>query len=66
MKNLSNYERQALDLLKMWRNNVKEGGVPRYTCDIIPGAALNVLVTWTDQFIIRLESGKQKSVLHTH
>ena len=33
-------------LLRMWRDLVIEGGVPRYT--VLPGAALNTLVTWTD------------------
>ncbi len=37
---------KALELLKMWRELVIEGGVPRYT--VLPGAALNMLVGWTD------------------
>jgi hypothetical protein len=36
----------ALELLRLGRSLVTEGGVPRYT--ITPGAALNTLVTWTD------------------
>ena len=55
-----NCEMQAVDLpapatrellaeLRLWRNLVTEGGVPRYT--ITPGAALNTIVTSTDALI---------------
>lgn len=37
---------ELVELLRMWRNLVIEGGVPRYT--VLPGAALNTLVGWTD------------------
>lgn len=40
----------AVELLKMWRNLVQEGpGVPRYV--VLPGAGLNTLVTWTDDYL---------------
>lgn len=40
----------AVELLKMWRNMVQDGpGVPRYV--ILPGSALNTLVTWTDDYL---------------
>lgn len=47
---ISVYERERVkrldELLRQWRSLVREGGVPRYT--VIPGAALNTVVTWTD------------------
>lgn len=43
-------------LLRMWRNLVNEGGVPRYT--ITPGAALNTLVTWTDDYLTSQTEGE--------
>jgi hypothetical protein len=40
----------AVELLRMWRNLVDEGnGVPRFV--ILPGAALNTVVKWTDDFL---------------
>lgn len=41
----------AVELLKMWRNLVQESerGAPRYW--IVPGAALNTLVAWTDDYL---------------
>lgn len=49
----------AVELLKMWRNMVQEGpGVPRYV--ILPGAALNTLVTWTDDYLRHPENNVPK------
>jgi hypothetical protein len=46
----------ARDLLKMWRDLVVESdGVPRYT--VLPGAALNTLVGWTDDELTRPLTG---------
>lgn len=39
----------AEEALKLWRSLVVEGGVPRYT--VIPGAALNSVVTSTDAIL---------------
>lgn len=41
----------AIELLRIWRALAIEsnGGVPRY--NIAPGAALNQLVEWTDDFL---------------
>lgn len=40
--------------LKLWRSLVIEGGVPRYT--VLPGAALNMLVTGTDKLLERVKN----------
>jgi hypothetical protein len=47
-------------LLKMWRDLVQEGGVPRYT--VLPGAALNTLVGWTDRELARTPSRDAKAI----
>ena len=44
---------RGAELLRMWRDLVIEGGVPRYT--VLPGAVLNTLVTWTDAALANQE-----------
>ena len=46
-------EERGAELLRMWRDLVIEGGVPRYT--VLPGAVLNTLVTWTDAALANQE-----------
>lgn len=51
---------RAASLLRMWRDLVIEGGVPRYT--VLPGAALNTLVTMTDRFLASaIEAGTDET-----
>lgn len=55
---MTNQDEEAVALLRQWRSLVQEGGVPRYT--VLPGAALNTLVGYTDAALARASATERE------